>query len=170
MSYYQGWQADIAQARDSVKGFFDTPPLRECIEYAITEAGELLDADLRLRRPGDDRTRPRDDVGKEIGQIVFMVGSALNHVNKEIPWPYSDAAMPQTVKDMFANEDSGGLAVFIVQALCDAHCNIDDTDLMCDFLYCAIVGVIAFAVLRGHYPIGELYEWLAELMDRKPQS
>ena len=69
----QANQAAVAEVRKEVEWFHPTPDLLESAGYLATEAGEVLDAVLRIRRDGDDRTHERRrNLGREIGQVLYM--------------------------------------------------------------------------------------------------
>ena len=68
----------VRQSRERTEGVFPLPDVDSCIDYAITEAGEYLDAVLREKRDTDKRNRDKEhDARKELGQAAYMVCSAL---------------------------------------------------------------------------------------------
>jgi NTP pyrophosphatase (non-canonical NTP hydrolase) len=55
-----------------------TPSPDDCLRYAFTEAGELMDAWLRSKRPDDARNNDRQrDVAKELADVAIMLVSAM---------------------------------------------------------------------------------------------
>ena len=75
------WQQRIVDTRKQIEAIHRTPPMADCLAYAVTEAGEVLDAVLRIERAGDDRTRAhtaKDGVGRELAQVAYMLGTAGN--------------------------------------------------------------------------------------------
>lgn len=67
---------------------FLLPKPEECIMYAITEMGEVVDAVLREQRPHDNRRRTdKSNVKEEMGDVALMLCASLNAVDyrKYIP-------------------------------------------------------------------------------------
>jgi len=65
-------------SRNYTAGAFPLPDVGSCIDYAITEAAEHLDAVLREKRNGDKRNTDRKHTPRsEWGQAAYMVCSAL---------------------------------------------------------------------------------------------
>ena len=68
----------VRVSRCGTKGVFPLPDSDSCIDYAITEAGEYLDAVLRERRNGDKRNSDKQhNPRKEWGQCGYMIASAI---------------------------------------------------------------------------------------------
>lgn len=68
----------VRASRERTNGVFPLPDVDSCIDYAITEAGEYLDALLRERRRRDLRNNEKDhDARREWGQCGYMILSAL---------------------------------------------------------------------------------------------
>ena len=68
----------VRQSRERTDSVFPLPDVDSCIDYAITEAGEYLDAVLREKRDADKRNRDKaHDARKELGQAAYMVCSAF---------------------------------------------------------------------------------------------
>lgn len=75
-------------SRNSTAAYFPLPDASSCIDYAITEAVECLDAKLRERRNGDKRNRDKEhDARKEWGQCGYMIASAI--IQTRIPDDYT---------------------------------------------------------------------------------
>jgi NTP pyrophosphatase (non-canonical NTP hydrolase) len=55
-----------------------TPDPDDCLRYAFTEAGELMDAWLWSQRPGDARNNAKErSVPKELADVAIMLVSAM---------------------------------------------------------------------------------------------
>jgi len=68
----------VQESRDLTALAFPLPDVAGCVDYAITEAGEYLDAILREKRNGDKRNNVKDsDIRKEWGQCGYMIASAM---------------------------------------------------------------------------------------------
>lgn len=68
----------VRESRGRTSDVFPLPDIEGCIDYAITEAGECLDAILRDNRLGDKRNRDKaHDARREWGQCGYMILSAL---------------------------------------------------------------------------------------------
>jgi hypothetical protein len=68
----------VLKSRRKTAGVFPLPDVDSCIDYAITEAGEYLDALLRERRRRDLRNNEKDhDARREWGQCGYMICSAF---------------------------------------------------------------------------------------------
>ncbi len=88
------WQQRIADTRKQIEAIHRTPPLADCLAYAVTEAAEVLDAVLRIERASDDRTRAHgvtDTVGRELAQVAYMLGTAANLLDFDLG-PLDDAS------------------------------------------------------------------------------
>ena len=73
----------IETFRDESKAYFPEPPVDICIEYAITELAEALDASLRLN-PRFKRNNHRNiSVEDELMDALFMVTSAYIQIPLE---------------------------------------------------------------------------------------
>ena len=71
----------VRVSRERTHGVFPLPDVDSCIDYAITEAGEYLDAVLRERRNGDKRNNDKQhNPRKEWGQCGYMIASAIIQV------------------------------------------------------------------------------------------
>ncbi len=71
----------VRESRERTNDVFPLPDVDSCIDYAITEAGEYLDAILREERNKDKRNRDKEhDARKEIGQCGYMIASAVIQV------------------------------------------------------------------------------------------
>jgi hypothetical protein len=68
----------VRASRERTAEYFPLPDIKACIDYAITEAAEHLDAVLREKRNGDKRNNAKEhDARKEWGQCGYMVASAI---------------------------------------------------------------------------------------------
>lgn len=82
---------EVQESRARMAGVFPLPVASDCIDYAITEAAEYLDALLRERRAGDKRNNDKaHDARKELGQCGYMICSAVMQTDTsrldEIDW------------------------------------------------------------------------------------
>ena len=70
---------DIVQkSRQRTAAYFPLPDIKSCIDYAITEAAEHLDAVLREERNADKRNNAKEHTPRfEWGQCGYMVASAI---------------------------------------------------------------------------------------------
>ena len=74
----------VRASRERTDSVFPLPDVGSCIDYAITEAGEYLDAILRDKRNGDKRNNSKDhDARKEWGQCGYMICSAIIQTNTD---------------------------------------------------------------------------------------
>ena len=72
----------VRDSRSMTAMVFPLPDVDGCVDYAITEAGETLDAMLREKRTGDKRNNSKQsDVRKEWGQCGYMIASAIIQCN-----------------------------------------------------------------------------------------
>ena len=72
----------VRQSRERTNDVFPLPDVDSCIDYAITEAGEFLDAVLREKRDTDKRNRDKDhDARKELSQCGYMICSAIIQID-----------------------------------------------------------------------------------------
>lgn len=70
-------RSDVRAFYSRHQNTFRRPSIRDCIYYAITEAGEAIDAFLRDERPDDVRRVERDsDFDAEVGDMKFMMLAA----------------------------------------------------------------------------------------------
>lgn len=76
---------NIVQAsRERTNAVFPLPDIHSCIDYAITEIGEYIDAVLRERRNGDKRNNDKAHSPRsEWGQCGYMIASAI--IQDELP-------------------------------------------------------------------------------------
>lgn len=153
------WQQRIADTRLQIEAIHRTPPLADCLAYAVTEAAEVLDAVLRIERASDDRTRAHgvtDGVGRELAQTVYMLGTATNLLGFDLgPLDSSASIIVATghavqaitvgMVTQTARAYATGAASLMTEALTIAH------------------------VIARHYKVdlgAELDLWLAELRSR----
>lgn len=88
----------VEESRDRTAETFPLPSVFDCIDYAICEAAEMLDALLRSRRTGDKRNNERQvDARAEWGQCGYMIASALIQTNYEPHTYYDEYADGQMV-------------------------------------------------------------------------
>jgi len=81
MSNLQELVEIVRASRERTNGVFPLPDVNSCIDYAITEAAEHLDAVLRERRNGDKRNNDKQhNPRKEWGQCGYMIASAIIQV------------------------------------------------------------------------------------------
>ena len=72
----------VRDSRSMTAMVFPLPDVDGCVDYAITEAGETLDAMLREKRTGDKRNNSKQsDVRKEWGQCGYMIASAMIQID-----------------------------------------------------------------------------------------
>jgi hypothetical protein len=75
----------VRESRNYTNAVFPLPDVDSCIDYAITEAAEHIDAVLREKRNGDKRNTDRKHTPRsEWGQAAYMVCSALIHLSPEL--------------------------------------------------------------------------------------
>lgn len=68
----------VQESRNLTALVFPLPDVDDCVDYAITEAGEYLDAVLRAKRQGDKRNNDKaHDKRHEWGQCGYMIASAI---------------------------------------------------------------------------------------------
>lgn len=71
------WQTENTAWRATVEAWHPTPDPFISVAYLATEAGEALDAALRLRHPEHDRSHDRRRaLGRELAQVVDMALTA----------------------------------------------------------------------------------------------
>lgn len=74
----------VRESRERTNSVFPLPDVDSCVDYAITEAGEYLDAIMRDKRNGDKRNNSKDhDARRELGQAAYMVCSAFIQIPPE---------------------------------------------------------------------------------------
>jgi hypothetical protein len=67
---WEDWRIEVADWHPCPNGF-------DCVAYLCTEVGETMDAALRFKRKGDDRTHTRKrSLGRELAQDVDMAYAA----------------------------------------------------------------------------------------------
>ena len=107
----------VRASRHNTNGVFPLPDSDSCIDYAITEAGEYLDAVLRERRNGDKRNNDKQhNPRKEWGQCGYMIASAI------IQMPYIDSYASD---DFEAYESPHNVTLYQVIAFL---CSVRDND------------------------------------------
>ena len=73
-----GYVEIVRDSRQRTAGVFPLPDVAACVDYAITEAAETIDARLRAQRAGDKRNNGKElDERREWGQAGYMIASAL---------------------------------------------------------------------------------------------
>lgn len=153
------WQQRIVDTRKQIEAIHRTPPLADCLAYAVTEAGEVLDAVLRIERAGDDRTRQhtaKDGVGRELAQVAYMLGTAGNLLGYDLG-PLEGSA----VVIVASGHGVTATAVAMVKITAMAYAT-GAASLMTEALTIA-------QVLADRYGVdltAELDVWLAELRSR----
>jgi NTP pyrophosphatase (non-canonical NTP hydrolase) len=72
--------------RRQYNAWWATPNPDDCLRYAFTEAGELMDAYLRSQRPDDARNNVKlveiDHVKHELADVAIMLVSAMPKLQK----------------------------------------------------------------------------------------
>ena len=126
----------VRASRERTDSVFPLPDVDSCIDYAITEAGEYLDAILRDNRNGDKRNNSKDhDARKELGQAAYMICSAFIQMPDEaMQFSY---AGEESIYDMMMwlclvrtnDEDSLPDALQVYVNLCMAE-GYDSADLL----------------------------------------
>ena len=72
----------VRESRNMTAMVFPLPDVDGCVDYAITEAGEYLDAIKREERTGDKRNHDKaHDKRKEWGQCGYMIASAMIQIS-----------------------------------------------------------------------------------------
>ena len=68
----------VKESRDLTAMVFPLPDVAGCVDYAITEAGEYIDAIKREERTGDKRNNDKaHNKRHEWGQCGYMIASAM---------------------------------------------------------------------------------------------
>lgn len=79
----------VETSRAVTRDVFPLPNFEDCIDYAICEAAEYLDARLRIRRTEDKRNHRRAaDPRAEWGQCGYMIASALMQCEYTLVEPF----------------------------------------------------------------------------------
>ena len=77
-------------SRNCTNDTFPLPSIVDCLWYAFTEAGEVVDARLRMAQPAHLRNNARNvDPRHETGQVLYMLASAYVQVRRDDsfqPW------------------------------------------------------------------------------------
>jgi hypothetical protein len=102
----------VRGSRQRTAAYFPMPDAGSCIDYAITEAAEYLDAYLRAHRADDKRRQDKDhSMVKEWGQCGYMLVSALIQHDLRLN--------PEDCELMFADD---GIEVYgVIQQMCGAR-------------------------------------------------
>lgn len=113
----------VQESRNLTALVFPLPDVADCVDYAITEAGEYLDAVLREKRQGDKRNHEKDsDRRKEWGQCGYMIASAMMQIEN---CPVETAIPP----------DNGGSVYSVLVSLCGYQRRVtDDPDWLAEAL------------------------------------
>ena len=142
----------VSASRYGTNGVFPLPDSDSCIDYAITEAGEHLDAVLRERRNGDKRNNDKQhNPRKEWGQCGYMIASAIIQHDDAKRWD-ADCWFAEREPDFVGFYD-------VMLALCGARMfgdgsGIDELDVLDSWH--------AFAVKCGWNPADLLSETCAD--------
>ena len=59
----------VRQSRERTEGVFPLPPTWDSVDYAITEIGETIDAQLRIKRNGDKRNHTPNNIFSRTGLL-----------------------------------------------------------------------------------------------------
>ena len=77
-----GYVEIVRDSRQRTAGVFPLPDVAACVDYAITEAAETIDARLRAQRAGDKRNNGKElDERREWGQAGYMIASAIIQID-----------------------------------------------------------------------------------------
>ncbi len=110
----------VRESRNLTALVFPLPDVGDCVDYAITEAGEYLDAVLRTKRQGDKRNNDKaHDERKEWGQCGYMIASAMMQVDED--WDPSIAVVTSVytvLRSLCAHRQTGN-AAWLADALTD---------------------------------------------------
>lgn len=80
-----GFVGIVAGSRARTAWVFPLPDAPGCVDYAICEAAETLDAILRERRAGDKRNNVKEhDARREWGQCGYMIASGLMQTDYDV--------------------------------------------------------------------------------------
>jgi len=128
----------VQESRDLTALVFPLPDVAGCVDYAITEAGEYLDAVLRAKRTGDKRNHDKDsDERREWGQCGYMIASAMIQIpDFPMETPNVGGSVYTILQDLCSYRQSPG-ADWLTYALADwaFACNANGwnaTDLLID--------------------------------------
>ena len=111
----------VSASRYGTNGVFPLPDSDSCIDYAITEAGEYLDAVLRERRNGDKRNNDKQhNPRKEWGQCGYMIASAIIQVPKIKSYDNDDFETYESPHDITLYR--------VIAYLCDVQDDATDMD------------------------------------------
>ncbi len=95
-----GFVGIVAGSRARTAGVFPLPDAPGCVDYAICEAAETLDAILRERRAGDKRNNVKEhDARREWGQCGYMICSGLMQTDYPLT-DYRMAGIEGTIYDV----------------------------------------------------------------------
>ena len=101
---------EVADWRAGVQEYFKTPDKRDSSAYAVTEAAEAVDADLRSRRVEDLRNKSKQStLPEEIGDTMLMICTALGQywtstqAPKFFMLPLQEAVMQISMAYVFVN-------------------------------------------------------------------
>ena len=109
-----------------------TPDPDDCLRYAFTEAGELMDAWLRSKRPDDARNNDRQrDVAKELADIAIMLVSAMPELSEVVEWMEAEGE----AKILFPE--------FSIDDVCEMISNCLNItcyeQVLCNALFCVVI-------------------------------
>lgn len=100
----------VRESRQRTAGVFPLPDVAACIDYAITEAAEAIDARLRAQRAGDKRNNGKElDERREWGQAGYMIASAIIQIDTSCLYSYD--------WDCYVNALDGSVYA-VIRALC----------------------------------------------------
>lgn len=109
----------VSNSRARTNLVFPLPDVSGCVDYAITEAAEYLDAKIRTRRNGDKRNNERNINERiEWGQCGYMIASGLMQTDYDLQGYASDGGTIYDVLHWLAQE-----AVEMDGSLIDAMIN-----------------------------------------------
>ena len=123
----------VQESRDLTALVFPLPDVAGCVDYAITEAGETLDAILREKRTGDKRNHDKDsDERREWGQCGYMIASAMIQIpNCPMETPNAGGSVYTVLQDLCSYRQLPG-ADWLTYALADwaFACNANGWDVV----------------------------------------
>ena len=155
----------VRQSRERTAGVFPLPDTWDCVDYAITEIGEALDAELRMKRNGDKRNHDKEATPEhkrmEVGHAGYMLASALMQTTYHFTKTDNDRAlmrweMPPTLRSIvwyaciagdFEAPDELGLAFVTWVAYC-LHNGYEPVELLRET--CAAFEAKHLPVVRGY--------------------
>jgi len=154
----------VRYSRNCTNDTFPLPSPTACLWYAFTEAGEVVDARLRLQQPEHVRNHARnDDPRREAGQAIYMLCSGyvqLHRNNLFTPWPANvgeptiEFALAEAchrtvaaITDLLLGDENGITIILALQAwvhVCsvagwDADQLIDETCAEFERKHCVVV-------------------------------